>query len=366
MSRRARRAAQLVATALPAVLLAVPLAAHAQAAVYGPPEPVCAGALVAATASGAVWGACTVPGGVAVTSRRPGRAWAQTAVLWRGWRALAVADDGATTFVVLGQDLPYPGTRLAVTKVAHRGRPSAVTELDSTEQSGETASIAARGGRWWAVWTSTVRDLDVPGSGGTSIAYRKTLGGAARGTVLSTHDTALSPSLALTGAGATVGYALFPRGARQASLQLARAGADGRFTSSPFAPAAGAGVASPQVVASGGSTLVAWSRDGRPAFAVAGSVQPRRDLPVRAPVGELRLAASGGHAFVTTSQSFAFAGARTTRVYLYDLTSSGVRTSELTAAAGRRDPHVRAQLGGATAARGVGTVVVDATAHRTG
>jgi hypothetical protein len=356
---RARAAALAAVAALPLLLVAPASAVPA-------PEPVCRGALVAADASGAVWGACSLSGGVAVTSRRPGRAWAQTAVLWRGWRALAVADDGATTFVVLGQDLPYPGTRLAVAKVAHGGRPSAVTELDRTEQFGETASIAARDGRWWAVWTSTVRDLDQPGSGGTSIAYRKTLGGPGRGAVLSTHDAAIQPSIALTGAGATVGYALYPRGALRATLQLARAGAGGRFTSAPVAAADGAGVAAPQVVASGGRTFVAWSRDGRPALADAASPGARRDLPVRGEVGDLRLAASGGHRFVVTGQSFTYTGARTTRVYAYDVTAAGVRVTELTAAAARRDPHLSAHLAGVTAARGTATVVVDARASRTG
>jgi hypothetical protein len=361
VSRRTR-AARLTATALPAVLLAVPLAAPAQAAVYGAPEAVCARALVAATASGAVWGACSLAGGVAVTSRRPGQAWAQTAVLWRGWRALAVADDGATTFVVLGQDLPYPGTRVAVAKVAHGGRPSAVTELDRTEQFGEAASIVARAGQWWAVWTSTIRDLDVPGSGGVSVAYRKTVGGAGRGTVLFTHDAAVSPSIALTGAGAVVGYALHPRSASPATLQLARAGADGRFTSTPFAPAAGAAAASPAVVSSGGRTLVAWSRDGRPALADATSAGARQDLPARGPVTDLQLAASGGHAYVVTRQAFSYTGARTARVYAADVTTAGVSTTELTAAAARRAPHLVATLSGTTAARGRATVVVDAQA----
>lgn len=288
----------------------------------------------------------------------------------------AVADDGTTTFVVMsctqmdaGCGFADPlGKNFSIGKVPHGGHPSALTQLGRSESSGDAATVAASGGRWWAAWQSTIQDRDRPGSGSQVIAYRKTFGGARQGEVTVPRDPSgtrtfsRQPALVLTGSGAVLAFVTqVDQPGALSTLQLATAGADGRFTTSPYAPATGASAESPDVAFSGGRAFVAWSRNGRPALAFSQNGSTRRiDLPYRGTVeyGGVSVAASGGLVTVTTTERFSYQGGDTTRVYARALDATGTLqgTTELTAPAGRRDPHVQGGVSDSTAARGRATV----------
>lgn len=363
-----------VATVLFAVLAgtAAPGLVHATTG-FGPVQPTCA-QRVAADSDGTLYGAGSCGGSeVRYTVRRPGEAWRDTGLGWPDKRVEAVAADETATFVVVSCTSEQPGCAAAdplgkdwyVGKVPHGGRPSALTSLGGTEFGNDGAAIAARGGKWWAVVGSTVKDRDVPGSGSQTLTYRKTFGGAGRGTVPVPVDPrgrtlASQPSIALTGDGAALVFVTqVDTPESEPALQLASAGPDGRFTTSQYGPAAGAPAAAPDVTVSGGRTYVAWARAGRLAVGLGQGASARRvDLPTRGAVGQVSVAASGGRLAVSSAETFAFQGRRTSRVYARLLDGAGAvrSTSELTATSARRDPHVQAGLTDSTAARGRVTV----------
>lgn len=370
---------------MPLVAIASP-AASAQAAAppFAAAQLSCA-QKISAVASGVIYGAGYCGGGTTLLVRAPGGAWRGLGVAWPNEHPEAVADDGATTFVVVsctqsdkGCGFVDPlGKNFAIGKIPHGGRASALTQLGGTEFSGDVASVLASGGKWWAVWGSSVLDRDNPGSGRQVLAYRKTYGGAAHGEIIVPRDPSgartfsRQPSLALTGAGALLAFVTkVDRADARPTLQVATVGADGRFTPSAYGPAAGASGESPDVAFSGGRTVIAWARSGRPTVALSqNGITQRVDLPYRGTVelGGLSVAASGGVVTVTTSQYFAYQGGNTIRVYAQSVDASGtlLATTELTAPAGRRDPHVFAGVTDSTAAHGLATVAFwDGTRQR--
>lgn len=359
------------ASAAAAVLPAAPAAAASFAAA----QPTCA-QKISAVADGTVYGAGDCGGGVSVLVRSPGGAWRNIGVAWPNKRVEAVAADEVATFIVMSctsadrgcQTADPLGEEFFIGKVLHGGRPSALTPLGGTELSGDLATVAARGGRWWAAFTQTIRDRDVEGSGSRKIIFRKTFGGAGRGEVTAPQDASgtrvytYDPAITLTGTGALLAFLTQTAGSGEpAALNTGTAGPDGIFRSEPFAPAAGAPAAAPDVAFSGGRTFLAWSRDGRPALAFErdGSMS-RIDLPFRGTVtfAGPTVAASGGRVTVTTAERFPYRGKHTTRVYARALDAHGTlrSTTELTAAAGRQDPYVEGGLSDSTAARGRATV----------
>jgi hypothetical protein len=373
---------RLVLAAATLAALSLLPAAPAGAASFAPAQATCA-QHVSAVADGTVYGAGDCAGGVSIFVRRPGTAWRSLGLGWPDKQVEAVAADETATFVVMSCTMEQSGWQGAdplgksffIGKVPHGGRPSALTELGSTE-SGDTASVAARGGRWWAAWTSTIRDRDAEGSGSQHVMYRKTFGGVGSGQVPVPRDASGArtfsnePSIALTGSGAVIAFvSQVEESTGPPTLQLATAGADGAFTTTAYAPAADGPAAAPDVTVSGGRTFVAWSRAGRPALAFArdGSTS-RIDLPVRGKVTVAgpTVAASGGRVTVSTAETFSYQGGTTTRVYARSLDAQGAlrSTTELTAAAGRQDPHVRGELTDSTAGRGTATVAYAAGPRR--
>ncbi len=379
MSRRgsARRTARLTpGLAALAVLLLSAAPAGASAPAYAPPVAACVTA-VSGAPDATVWGAGTCGGRVTLSSHRPSGSWRVVRTAFRAGLAVeAVAADSTGVFVVVSctsQDDPCNvgdplGKRFLIGKVPYAGAPTPLTDLGSSE-AGDSATVAARDGRWWAAFTQTLRDFDRPGSGSRTVLWRKTFGGAATGTVPVPADPsgrevlAFDPSIALTAVGAVLTLRTSVEGdepeARQ--LQLATASADGRFTTAPLGPAQGATAEAADVAWSGGRTFVAWSRGGRPALAFERDGRlVRTDLPYRGRVVSdgLSVAASGSLVSVVTTEAFAYREGRTSRTYArsFDATGTLQQTVELTAAAGSTRPYLQSQVTDGTAARGRATV----------
>ena len=341
---------------------------------FGPAEAACV-ERVAAVANGTVYGAGQCNGGVSVYVRMPGAGWRSLGLAWPHKRVEAVAADSAATYVLMSCtrwdgdrdcEIADPlGHEYFIAKLPHGGRPSAVRHLGGTEGGNTDGTLVARDGQWWAAFTSTIRDRDMEGSGRSAITWVKTYGGAGRGEIAMPPDAgnrtfADSPSLALTTEGVALAVSSrVDRPGETGKLQLATAGPDGRFTVTPYAAGDPAAAAAPAVTSSGGRLLIAWSRNGRPALAF-GAQGSRIDLPYRGTVAwrGISVAASGGVVTVTSAERFAYAGAETTRVYARSLDARGrlLATTELTAPAGRANPHLEGQVDGSTAAQGRATV----------
>lgn len=144
----------------------------------------------------------------------------------------------------------------------------------------------------------------------------------------------------------------------QRTLHLATAGLDGSWTDHDFSRL-GTAITSPSLAVSGGRTVVGYVADGKPWVMVddgALSFSAPRPVPYRAAVGALRVAASGGNAFVATSACFPYAGGTTCRVYVGQTGVTGaVDSTELSTGSG----DIRWQLEDLTAARGRATVLMD-------
>lgn len=371
--RRARRAALLAMTVLMTVALTA--GAHAAPGEFGPPEAVCIRGL-SAVVGGTLYAAGDCSGGVALSVRRPAASWHRSASFWMGMHVEAVAADDTATFVLVSclptadGKCPAPppdGRDYFVGKIPHGGSPSALTLVGSSESSGP-ATIAARGGRWWAAWTTTYRDYDRPGSGSQTVMWQKTYGGAARGSVPVPRDPtgartfSSSPSIALTGSGAEIAFITqVDLAGAQSQLQLATAGADGAFTTQAYGPAAGAPAMAPDIAYSGGRTFVAWARDSRPAVAFErdGRLQ-RIDVPHRGDVVPegVAVTASGGLLTLTTAETFTYQGSLTRRVYVRSISAAGDvgAARELTAGAARTAPHLWGRVLDATAVGGKASV----------
>lgn len=309
---------------------------------------------MSAVATGTVFGAGDCGKGIAVARREPSGSWRTTGAYWPAeLRVEDVAADGAATFVVLSRG--DTGTKtFYVGKQLHGSTAlSALTELGTTESGGDGASVVASGGRWAAAWTSTRLARDGGTASSTVLVRGSLVGGWTRGVA---EGPSLPGEVALA-LGAQDVHVLFTEAASGARvLRQARVTVGGGHVSSAtrFASAEGAAASLPDAVVSGGRLVVAWSRAGAPAVALGSR---RLDLPHRGDVTRVRVAASGGTAFVTTAELFAYAGGSTQRVYAREVTSAGQRAStELSASAGRTDPNVEVYLLSATAACGLSTV----------
>jgi hypothetical protein len=309
---------------------------------------------VSAVATGTVFGAGDCGKGVAVARRQPDGSWRTTGAYWSAdLRVEDVAADGAATFVVLsrgetGRKTFYVGKQLHGTSSL-----SALTTLGSTESGADGASVVASGGKWAVGWTETVLARDGGQASSQVVVRGSLLGGLTR--VLAAGATL--PGEAALALSSSEVHVLFTEAAQDTRvLRQARVTVGGGHVSyaTRFPPADGARAAMPDATVSGGTLVVAWSRAGAPALAIGAQ---RLDLPHRGAVTDLALAASGGSAFVTTAEMFAYAGGSTQRVYARDVTTTGQRAStELSAAAGRTNPNVEVYLHSATAARGLSTV----------
>ncbi|MFN2626772.1 MAG: hypothetical protein ABR520_11900 [Mycobacteriales bacterium] len=348
------------------VVLALP--ASASIAPFGPPQQACGSAnlpgrvKIAPLASGALWGASSCGAGIRIVSRAPGGAWRSTPA-WSGdYGVAAVADDGATTFVVLRspEDYDPAGTTLYVGKVPHGGRPSALTQLVGIGDTTEEASIVARDGRWWAFYslTRSGRFPDDNEQGSATLHWRKTMGGAAEGSFPSDVRYVDTPSAALTASGVVLTFQRQYDVVGPRTLFLATATPDGVFQETNLGPVDY--YRSSDVAHAGGRTFVAWTRNHAPVLRYETADGPRVfELPHRGDVGAILVAASGGHVFVATEETFSYQGGQTTRVYVRDVSSTGaVSATEVSAAAGRTNPHVRWVLDDLTAARGRATALV--------
>lgn len=339
--------------ALTAALVSVLLLAGAASADYrATGGPACV-SHVSAVASGTLYGAGDCGKGIVVSRRLPGRDWETRGAFWpAGHLVEAVAADEVATFVVLSRPSgPPDGARqYVIGKLLHRSSTlSALTTLGSSDIGGDRVSLVARDGRWAAVYVDRSR---IEGEMTTELVLRKTLGGNGSAGILRDEVLPAEPSLALGPDGFVLA---FTAGRDSRTLRTARAGLDGRFgDAADYGPAAGAAAALPAVVVAGGTQVVAWSHGGAPAVSFG---RDRLDLPRRGTVLQVRLAASGGSAFVTTSERFAHAGGTTERIYARDVGFGGVRsTQEIGTAYGRQDPRVQLTLRSTTAARGVHTV----------
>ncbi len=356
------------------------LAALAALAVLSPAVPASAATTqvacvprVSAAADGDVYGAGSCSGDAVTLYRRSasGGGFRTLTTAWKGFTVEDVADDGSATFVLLHCQADVPGTcpgsdplvgRYAAAKLPHGGRPSAVTLLGDGQAGG--GSIAASGGRWVAAYAAASFRRSEEERASSHLELRGTaVGGGLGVTVRPQHPYATpepyvtEPAVALTASGAVFAYLERDSDSDPSpELRTGTVDAARRVSTAPFAPAAGAPAGSPAVAASGGRVFVAWSRAGRLALAHDGV---RQDLPVRGTASGVALAASGGKAFLLDQEAFAYDGSTTARVYLRTVTLGGsTTTTELSAAAGRADSHVRAQAYDVTAARGLPTAAL--------
>ena len=347
--KRTRRA---LAAATALLLTAAPVSA----ATYGPPDTQNCVSHVSAVATGTVFGAGDCGKGIAVARREPGGAWRTTGAHWPAeLRVEDVAADGVATFVVLSRGEGGRKT-FYVGKQVHGSRTlSALTTLGSTEVGEDGASVVAAGGKWAVGWTETTLSS---GRASSRIVVRGTVIGGLSRVIAAGESAPGEAALALGSADVHVLFTEAAEGTRVLRQSRVTVGGGHVATATRFAPAAGAGAALPEATWSGGTLVVAWSRAGRPAVALGGQ---RLDLPHRGSVTDLTVAASGGVAFVTTEEQFAFAGGSTVRVYARDVTRAGQRSvTELSAAAARSNPGVEVYLHSATAARGLSTVSTSA------
>lgn len=352
-------------TRRPSLLLVLALVAAvsggvAPSASAASPQAVCVTSL-SANASGAVYGAgsCSEDGVTVYRRSASGGAFVAVGTHWRGYRAVDVADDGRATFVLMichevadpcGSD-PLTG-RYAVAKLPHGGRPSAITRLG---EAGGDGSIAAKDGKWVVAYVDAQAVREPDDRAFSRVVVRGTVDAGVRAVIsprdpeASPEPTVAQPAVAITEQGVTVAF-LDQQPGVPAVLRTATVDRTDRVLVADFAPAAGAPADTPAIAVSGSRTFLAWSRAGRLALAFDGA---RRDLPTRGTVTQVALAASGGRVLLLDSEQFAYAGGSTTRVYLRQVTLDGaVAQTELSAAAGRRDPTVRASLNDVTAARG--------------
>ncbi|MCU1591547.1 MAG: hypothetical protein JWP11_2803 [Frankiales bacterium] len=343
---------------LATLVLAMLCAAGPVSAAAGPVLAIrgCAGdTRAAAAADGTVWASssCGVESAITPDILRTGASWTRRGDRASG-RVVSVADDGRYTFTLRS----YHGTELQLTKIQHDAGYFGYAGL-SRGSGSFTGTVVARDGRYWAVWSE--RTCAADGSDCRQRLFQqRSLGAAPAKTALlaDPNGSEDQPSLVLRGDGVVLAFVRTVSGRR--TLRLAVAGLDGAWSEAGIALADGADVALPDLAVSGGRTLLAWSRNGRPALAIDNSwlqFGTRQDLPYRAPVSRLAVAASGGRAFVASSACFLYAGASTCRVYLAETRlNAPVIGSEVSLVA---RPDARWELEDIVAARGRATVLMD-------
>ncbi len=371
--------------------------AHPQQQRSAAPRRIPFGTVLTATADGSVWGAgqTTVRDSsrtrLTLLHRSPRGAWSTRPIgiespVGNGVRPLAVADDGRTTFVVYTMYLESDAREeLRLVKVPHGGRPSASRVLDTGERKPpftlgafSQASVIARAGRWWAVWTTNdaalVSGMEVDCE---MVRQARTISPAIAPRPVSRLDVRLvvkedGEVPTCVGGGRHVGMAWRGNTALLASkaderhespAQLAVRLRQGDETGEFEYP----GVILPNAMhpalgASGARMFVSYVDPSSGRLGLAqdnGNLRfSRRLLPSRARPSGTAVAASGGRVFVAYSAEFVTSppARQTQRVYLAVAGLTGpFRTRELSAPFGARDRGVRAGLNGLTAARGRAT-----------
>jgi hypothetical protein len=308
----------------------------------------------AASSDGTIWASssCGVESYITPDILRPGQSWTRRGDR-RAGRALAVADDGRFTYTVHS----YHGTELQLAKMQHDAGWYGGAGL-SRGTGGYQPTVVGRDGRYWAVWSERVCATD-----GSDCRQRlfeqRSLGAESQKTpiLLDASGSEDSPALALRGDGVVLAFVRTTAGQR--TLRVATAGVDGAWREQP-APEAGNDIGLVDIAVSGGRTVLAWTYSTRPAIAIDdGALRfgAPRDLPFRAAVNRLAVAASGGRAFVASSACFPHAGASTCRVYLAATGVTGAATASEVSAVAR--PDARWELEDLVAARGRATVLMD-------
>jgi hypothetical protein len=330
-----------------------------------------------ATADGTAWVLLGyLPG---CTSRRmellhrspTGSGWTREALPYAG-EPVAIADDGAVTFFLFrtGGQLGGGERGLSIAKVPHGGRASAATPLADELGSDQDirASLAVRDGKWWAVWDVVRYTYDANGrTGETSTLWQARsvapAYAARRVDLGSSHD--YFPRLGLRGDGAVLAATRFESDGTGSGYRPVLASADrtGTFSSVSFGAGSGTSAVAASLVVAGGRTLVATQEaTGRIALAMDdGHLRfSTRTVPTRAGPSTVRLAVSGGFAFVGHSECFtARSGQDTCRAYVARAgVTGGFTTTELSAPWGATSPDIAAHLTALTAARGKGIAVL--------
>jgi hypothetical protein len=312
----------------------------------------------AATADGTVWAStnCGVEGSITPDILRPGAAaWTRRADRALGG-VFAVADDGRFTYTVR----TYQHTNLDLNKMQHDAGWFGSAGL-SRATSSYHPTVVGRDGRYWAVWSERTCDSTGTDCRQRLFQMRSINGGNEPQKVAILADPSGSedePALALRGAGVVLAFTRTVGSER--TLHVATAGLDGSWSESEVPLATGADASQPDLTVSGDRTVLAWSRGGRPVLTIDDGqlhFTTRRDVPYRAPVTAVAVAASGGRAFVATSATFPYAGGTTSRVYLASTGVTGlVSSTEVSAVA---TPTARWELEDLVAARGKATVLMD-------
>jgi hypothetical protein len=220
---------------------------------FGPAHRVtvddCFNARVTANAKGAIHGfvecrTSTGSTGVYDVHAAPGQTpWARHRVFARG-HLLAEADDGSASYAVVAKPDDM-GTVLV--KRSHGGT---TTTKQLSGRSAYAATIKARAGRWWAVWSANT----APGSGCLYLFEGKTIGTDQHNVALNRCGT--DPSLAL-GSGSHASLA-WRRGFLQAGgdIKVTR-GTDGHWGTDHKLNGSNPGL-EPSLIREGTRTVVAW------------------------------------------------------------------------------------------------------------
>jgi hypothetical protein len=306
-----------------------------------------------------VWGAASCntnsPTMISIVTARAGGSWRRISTPWTGY-VQAVADDGGTTFVLWTTS----SGRLYIGRRPHNGPASAPTQLATT--GGIGATLVARDGQWWAVWSTSGCTGHMEGCS-TVLWQAKSLGRGvrpervlAKADQVGTHD--VLPGLALRGDEAIL---VFLRRDNQGDvIHYATADLSGVWTDGPFTPGIGANTAfGPVITVAGSRVIVGWVRNQLPVVSMkdGSGAFVTHALPHRAQTGTVRVAASGGRAFVGHYSCFAYRGGWTCRTYVSTLTADGTvtGTTELSAGTG---VHTTWSLDDLVATDGIATAAV--------
>ncbi|MCU1692217.1 MAG: hypothetical protein JWM64_1308 [Frankiales bacterium] len=268
--------------ALGAALVLAPLPAAAAEESFGPrvvvAAPGCAGT-GSSSASDAAYGggrlrafsgfyngAC---GGRITFSSGGSQGFAQTATPYRGVVQAVAADDVATYLLYVVWDARGVPTGLGVTQRTHAGRFFPTTVLSTVAGTGAvptTGDLAARDGRWWAVWSEQV------GPGGELAHQQLFQAGTHPGTTRAKQRMTSTPAdvddsvpaLALDDRGAVFTWSRRSQPARPgpADVWVAVSAGSTWERARAFSDAGGEDV-DPDVARVGAVTLLAWARDGR-------------------------------------------------------------------------------------------------------
>jgi hypothetical protein len=195
--------------------------------------------------------------------------WTRSRSPYRGVVLGVAADDTATYLLYVQWDASRTPLGLAVTKRTHDGRYFPSTVLSRTAGTGAVATngdVAARGGRWWAVWSQQV------GPGG-EFAHQQlfqagTVAGltvqAAQATTTATDVEDSEPSISLDAAGAVLAWTRQSQPARPGPADVwVAVSSGGTWQRARAFSTAGTDNVEPDVLRSGAVTVVGWSRDGR-------------------------------------------------------------------------------------------------------